>query len=145
MTAAAVADRDPYIMSRDPLASGRLTAQHFLILRRLGWLLHPELAAQIRHRKGLEIADVACGNAIWTLDMAVEYPLARFTGIDISPQQFPPQWTLPRNVTLELHDIFQPMPEKYVARFDIIHIRMIVAAVYVSSLDRRKIISFLIY
>ncbi|KIW82921.1 hypothetical protein Z517_02164 [Fonsecaea pedrosoi CBS 271.37] len=135
MAADTAAHRDPYIMSRDTVASGRLTAQHYLILRRLGWLLHPDIAARIRGLRGLEIADVACGNAIWSLEMAVNYPHARITGIDISPQQFPPQFTLPQNVALEIHDIFQPMPDRYVGRFDVVHVRLIMAAVYFQDKD----------
>ncbi|ETI26888.1 hypothetical protein G647_09987 [Cladophialophora carrionii CBS 160.54] len=122
-------------MSRDPLASGRLTAQHYLLLRRLGWLLHPEIAEQVKHRKTLEIADVACGNAIWAMDMALEYPQAHITGIDISPQQFPPRFTWPEKVTLEMQDIFQPMPERFIGRFDIVHCRLIMAAVYGQNKD----------
>ncbi|KAJ9606211.1 hypothetical protein H2200_009172 [Cladophialophora chaetospira] len=135
MAAAMKAHPDPYIMSRNTLASGRLTAQHYLLLRRLGWLLHPHIAAQVQHCRSLEIADVACGNAIWALDLAREFPQANFTGIDISPQQFPPHFTLPRNVNLDVHDIFQPMPERYIARFDIVHCRLIMAAVYGQNKD----------
>lgn len=134
-TSAGTPPRGPYLFSRDTLASGRLTAQHFLLLRRLGWLLNPEIANQVKGSTRLEIADVACGNAIWALDMAVEYPKAHITGIDICPQQFPPQSTWPRNVALEVHDIYQPMPEKYLARFDIVHVRLVMAAVHGQTKD----------
>ncbi len=135
MTATVRAYPDPYIMSRNTLASGRLTAQHYLILRRLGFLLHPEIATQIKLNRTLEVADVACGNGIWALEMAHVYPQAQITGIDISPQQFPPQFTWPRNLSLELHDIFLPMPEHYIARFDVVHCRLIMAAVYGQNKD----------
>ncbi|KIX00322.1 uncharacterized protein Z518_10461 [Rhinocladiella mackenziei CBS 650.93] len=121
---------DNYLFSRDSLATGRLTAQHFLILRRSGWHLHPDIAVKVHGRKKLTIADVACGNGIWALDMARDYPQAHFTGIDISPQQFPPKFTWPRNVTMETYDIFQPMPDRYIGRFDIVHVRFIMGAVY---------------
>ena len=89
----------------------------------------------ISHREGLEIADVACGNAVWTMDMAVAFPHARITGLDISPHQFPQQFTWPRNVSLELCNIFQPLPDHYVARFDVVHVRLIMAAVYFQNKD----------
>jgi 2-polyprenyl-3-methyl-5-hydroxy-6-metoxy-1,4-benzoquinol methylase len=135
MTMSTTASRDAYVMSRDTLASGRLTAQHFLLLRRLGWLLHPEIEAQMRVRKTFEVADVACGNGVWSLDMAQQFPQARITGIDISPQQFPVPSTWPANVSMELHDIFHPMPQRYVGRFDVVHVRLIMAAVYWQDKD----------
>lgn len=133
---------ESYMLSRDSHASTRLTAQHFLLLKKSGWLLHPNIAAKVRGRSELEIADVACGNGIWAMEIAHEYPQARITAIDISPLQFPPAYTCPENVSLENHDIFQPMPDKYVGRFDVVHVRLIVGAVY--SQDKAWVIENLL-
>ncbi|KAK5359257.1 hypothetical protein LTR20_001722 [Exophiala xenobiotica] len=129
-------EESKYQLSRDYLASGRLTAQHYLILRRSGWLLHPEIASAVSGRTDLAIADLACGNAIWALDMASEFPDATVVGIDISTQQFPTRASWPHNLCLETHDMFQAVPEKYVGRFDVVHIRLVLAAVYNHDKDR---------
>jgi hypothetical protein len=70
------------------------------------------------------------------MDMALEYPQAQITGIDISPQQFPPRFTWPDRVNLEIHDIFRPTPERYTGRFDIVHCRLIMGTVYGQNKDR---------
>jgi SAM-dependent methyltransferase len=129
------ADRDSYMMSRNNLASGRLTAQHYLIVRRLGWLIHPDIHEKVRNCDELEIMDVACGNAVWVMDMAQQYPRAHISGIDISCQQFPPQFTWPPNVRLEQHDMFAPFPERLVGRFDIVQVRLVMVAVYSQNKD----------
>ncbi len=73
---------------------------------------------------------------IWALDMASEFPNATVVGMDISTQQFPTEASWPHNLSLETHDMFQAVPEKYVGRFDIVHIRLVLAAVHNQGKDR---------
>ena len=63
--------------------------------------------------------------SVWPIDV-VENSLddTEVDGFDISGRFFPPFQWLPSKVKLHLHDIFEPFPEQFVGRFDMIHIRM---------------------
>ena len=61
--------------------------------------------------------------------MAGTYPAAQFTGFDISAAQFPPPEALPSNVTLKQRDIYAPVPAEDQAAFDIVHVRLLTAAI----------------
>lgn len=128
--------RDAYLLDRGGLASTRLMFQHYTLTRMQGWLLHPNVEASISDLEKPRIADLATGNAIWAYDVAERYPNAEVYGFDISAEQFPPKITWPSTVTLELGDLFDPVPEKYQQYFDVIHIRLIVAAIYTMDKDR---------
>ena len=77
-----------------------------------------------------QIADVATGNAGWLLEMAGEYPRTEYTGFDISSAQFPSREALPSNI-VGLHelDIYAPIPQQWVEKFDVVHVQLIVAGV----------------
>lgn len=122
--------KDNYLLDRGGLASTRLSLQHYAFKRYQGWLLHPDVRASIPDQKGLRIADLATGNAIWALEIAEEYPDAEVVGTDISDAQYPPRMAWPSNLKLELGNLFEPVPEKYQNYFDVVHVRIIVAAIY---------------
>jgi hypothetical protein len=63
-------------------------------------------------------------------------------GFDMSDQQFPPAWTLPKNLSLEVRSVLQPLPEKFAATFDIVHVRFLAGGL-VGKEDYMKVISFL--
>lgn len=43
--------------------------------------------------------------------------------MDISELQYPAKEYLPTNVSLELMDVFGDVPERWVEKFDIVHVR----------------------
>ncbi|ETI21491.1 hypothetical protein G647_07838 [Cladophialophora carrionii CBS 160.54] len=122
---------DNYILSRNFLSSARLTAQHSLFVLKNGFLLHPEIAKHIQHtstRTGsLEIADIAAGNRIVGLTLAHEHPRAKVVALDVSTEQYPPVWTRPENIDFGIWNFFDPLPEEFVGRFDVVHVRAICA------------------
>jgi hypothetical protein len=48
---------------------------------------------------------------------------AQIDGFDVSTAQFPPPAWLPANVALYLHDVFEPYPEEFRGKFDLVQIR----------------------
>ena len=77
----------------------------------------------------LKVADIACGTAIWLIDLAKEYPSAQLDGFDISDQQFPPKGWVPKNVSLSTLDILKPIPEDLKGKYDVVHVGLIVLVV----------------
>jgi SAM-dependent methyltransferase len=116
---------DTYLLQRGILASCRLTAQHHLITQRVGGLLYPAISNEIRSRKDLAIADVGCGNGIWAIEAAEEYPAAEVIGIDVSDAQFPAPWTCPENCSFHILDMMQPVHQDYKCCFDMINVRLL--------------------
>src|ERR1700761_2364707 len=116
---------DRYLLQRGAQESCRLTAQHHLITQRFGGLLHPALANEIKMRKDLAIADAGCGNGIWAIEVAEQYPTAEVAAIDVSNFQFPPQWTIPDNCSFHRLDLMQPIGEEYAHSFDLINVRLL--------------------
>ncbi|KAM0551162.1 hypothetical protein ACHAPJ_008504 [Fusarium lateritium] len=115
-------------------ASLRLTQQHFLCTQLFGWLLHPRITAlwhvqQPQERK--RIVDVACGNAIWTMEVANSTigVNADVIGLDIKSDLFPEEDWTPPNVKLGLWNIFEPPPKEYEESFDVVNIRLVFGAV----------------
>lgn len=47
-------------------------------------------------------------------------------GFDISADQFPDKGWLPKNVTLNTLDSLAPLPEHLVAKYDVVHIGLVV-------------------
>ncbi|KAK5202914.1 hypothetical protein LTR41_011360 [Exophiala xenobiotica] len=90
---------------------------------RVGGLLLPQLEPTAQ-KPDAKIADVATGNAIWGAYAAVEYPNAQVIGLDISDQQFPPAWTLPKNLSLDICNILRPLPQNLMGYFDIVNVRL---------------------
>lgn len=114
---------DTYSLQCGIVASCRLTAQHHLITQRIGGLIYPAISNEIRSRKDLAIADVGCGNGIWAIEAAEEYPLAEVIGIDISDAQFP--WTCPENCCFHVLDMMRPVDQDYKGCFDLINVRLL--------------------
>jgi hypothetical protein len=56
-------------------------------------------------------------------------PGSKGFGFDVSLAQFPSLGTVPQNVTFDLLNINSPIPDKYHEKFDIVHVRLLVAAV----------------
>ncbi|KAI9468969.1 MAG: S-adenosyl-L-methionine-dependent methyltransferase [Benjaminiella poitrasii] len=71
---------------------------------------------------GCEILDIGCGAGFWTSDMASQYPISYFTGIDIDKNSLPTS-SLSKNVFYQRIDLIElPLPYED-ATFDYIYIR----------------------
>lgn len=134
--------QDEYALQRDIMASARLTTQHYVMQSRIGWLLHPDIKAAVGSNVEVNVADVACGNGIWSIEFAAEYSQAQIIGFDISTDLFPPSWTLPNNIRFEKQDICDPIPEQYRNHFDIIHLSLIIGGIY--NKDKNMVIQHLV-
>ncbi|KAK5077133.1 NAD(+) salvage pathway protein [Lithohypha guttulata] len=117
-----------YKLNRDGRESLRLTAQHYCLVARQGFLLHPTLAESIRNISQPRIADVATGNGVWAAEVAREYPHASVLGLDVSDAQYSPKWTWGRNSGFDLYDLLQDVPAHLQGQFDVVHVRLILAA-----------------
>lgn len=106
----------------------RLAAQHHMLQSRQGWMIHPKIAKALADLPHPRIADVATGTGIWACEVAQTMPNAEVVGLDISDQQFGPQWTLPSNLSLGLYDLLEDVPSDLVGTFDFVHVRLLLCA-----------------
>ncbi|KAJ9657141.1 hypothetical protein H2198_004499 [Neophaeococcomyces mojaviensis] len=120
--------QDTYLLTRNTNESLRLTAQHYFLTQRQGWLIHPRIQEALKDIPNQQIADLATGTGIWALEVASLLPNAHVTGLDISSAQFPPDWSRPKNVTFGLLDLLEEVPESYRSRFDFVHVRLLLSA-----------------
>ena len=76
----------------------------------------------------LQILDFATGNGVWALDLASRLSSSmrkvQITCLDISEEQAPPPMIVPGNVTFGTHDVFDDVPEEYLGKFDLVHVRL---------------------
>lgn len=81
------------------------------------------------------VADVATGTAIWPIQVARHLPTsASLCGFDISLSQVPPRAWLPPNLELREWDIFTPLPEDCRAKYDVVHVRLLLLVLTPSTL-----------
>ncbi|KAI0131210.1 hypothetical protein F4814DRAFT_445352 [Daldinia grandis] len=111
--------------SQRHVAYGRLDDQFDIVTENIGYLLHPSVVAALPENP--RIADIATVTGRFLLRVRELYPNATLEGLDISPALFPPKSRLSSNVALTLLDIKQPVPEELHSKFDVVHVRMIVA------------------
>lgn len=116
---------DNYIMSRDTSEAERLNLQHQYMMSCQGYYLHPDIKLPAT---GARIADVCTGTTIFLREVASAYPVAECHGFDISDKMFPAPADLPENIDLHIADIKQPFESRWLGYFDVVHIRLIEAA-----------------
>ncbi len=66
---------------------------------------------------------------IWLTDFSKELPLAQLHGFDEIADGFPPREWLPENVRLEQLNVFRPIPETLLGRYDIVHVRFFILVI----------------
>ncbi|KAM0720820.1 hypothetical protein Q7P37_003105 [Cladosporium fusiforme] len=121
---------EKYNLNRDLVASMRLNYQHYLWQDAFGYNLHPRIAADIKDKKDLVVADIATGTGIWLHDIARVLPsTTKFEGLDIDLAQCPPAGWTPPNVSYKQCDALAPAPDNMLARYDVIHLRHFVTVV----------------
>lgn len=116
---------DNYIISRNANEAARLDVQHQCILSCQGYYLHPSIPCP---PAGAQIADLCTGTAIWLREVASANPGVECHGFDISDTMFPSQELLPPDVHLHLADVKEPFESRWLGYFDIVHLRLIQAA-----------------
>ena len=130
-----LADGHGYMLDRGYAPASRLNYQFFLWKDSLGFNIHPSVPIP---GPNTHIADVATGTAIWLMDVARDLPTAQLDGFDISLTQAPPKEWLPPNVGLRTWNIFDDVPTDLLARYDIVHVRLLILVV--ENSDPRPII-----
>lgn len=123
-----------YHTGADLAASGRFSLQHLLYKSMFGWLLYPAISAGWKAEKPptrKRIADVACGNGIWGVEMAISGIADDLEVICLEAHDnfFPAKQEWPDNVKFEVWDVNEPPPKHYERYFDVVNIRLVIAAV----------------
>ncbi|OQD87727.1 hypothetical protein PENANT_c005G05526 [Penicillium antarcticum] len=119
--------RDKYVFGRDKKESERLDAQHSLLSKVTGnILIHPSIP-----KDGIfSVADVGTGTGIWLKDVSKGLNKTNtncyYHGFDISADQFPDDTG---NLKFSAQDITLPFPEEHWNRYDLVHVRLLVAAI----------------
>ncbi|KAI0153220.1 S-adenosyl-L-methionine-dependent methyltransferase [Xylariaceae sp. FL1272] len=111
-------------MTRLPSETFRLNQQFDLMTTSMGYILHPSVKLPPTPR----IADMGTGTARFIIRLHPELPNAVFEGFDISDELFPPRDSLPSGVTLSTLDLKKPFPEHMHGQYDLVHLRLLVAA-----------------
>ncbi len=66
----------------------------------------------------------------WLIELAKKSPSEwQFHGVDISKLQFPADEYLPKNISLETMNVFGDIPDDFIEKFDVVHIRTFAVAV----------------
>ncbi|KAK0509982.1 hypothetical protein JMJ35_007376 [Cladonia borealis] len=121
------AKEESYVFDRNHAATSRLNYQYYLWQNAAGFYLHPDIP---QLQPNAQVADVATGSGMWLLDLASSLPpTTRLTGLDISLAQCPPRAWLPHNVQLFSWDFFTEVPVDLVAKFDVVHIRLVAVTI----------------
>ncbi|KAI1819537.1 S-adenosyl-L-methionine-dependent methyltransferase [Xylaria intraflava] len=112
-----------YLFTRDYIDNNRINLQHYQWIELFGYHLHPRIPVADAN---LRIADVGTGTGVWITDLSTRLPsTASLDGFDISLKATPPVEWLPPNVTFQLWDIKQAVPETLVGKYDVVHIRLL--------------------
>ena len=118
----------PYSLPRTSAESSLLELQHSIYVATTGYLLRPSIAHTLPSIAA--IADVGTGTGIWLRDLAAQqaasHPDWTYTGFDISSAQFPPPDDKPSVCSLNILDILDRIPKHWRARFDVVHLRLLI-------------------
>ncbi|KAJ8132750.1 hypothetical protein O1611_g874 [Lasiodiplodia mahajangana] len=112
----------------------QMTRNSSEVKRNIGYILHPSVAASLPANP--RIADIGTGTGRFLLRLHPSYPSAVLDGSDISAALYPPQDTLPSNVSLTVLDAKQPLPEDLHGQYDLVHVRLLVAAMLPDDWDK---------
>ncbi|KAJ6119067.1 hypothetical protein N7471_013018 [Penicillium samsonianum] len=129
--------QDKYVFGRNKKESERLDAQHNVLSKVTEKLLiHPSIPTE----GVLSVADVGTGTGIWLKDVSKVLEKTNtnsyYHGFDISADQFPEN---PGNFKFSVQDITLPFPKEHWNRYDVVHVRLLVAAL--EETDYRTAIS----
>ncbi|KAL1966950.1 hypothetical protein VTN77DRAFT_3694 [Rasamsonia byssochlamydoides] len=125
-------NQEIYLLQRDKVESARLNEQHkFLVKLCGGNAIHESIPKD----QLFSIADVATGTGVWLADvknqLEEKYPSDTpryYHGFDISDAQFPAEGDR-GSIKYSVHDCLQPFPAEHHGRYDLVHVRLLVAAI----------------
>jgi SAM-dependent methyltransferase len=92
--------------------------------RNIGYLLHPSVASSLPGNA--VVADVGTGTGVFLEQVQVQFPTVTLHGYDISPALFRQPET--PGVVLSVLDAKQPVPDNLRGAYDLVHVRMLGAA-----------------
>lgn len=107
--------------------------QHWIWLYTLGYNLHPTI--DLPKDKAIRVADVACCNGAWVLDVHREYPNATIDGFDLTSAHFPAAGWMPSNINFHAWDAFTEVPDESVGVFDVVHVRALYSAIINNNVE----------
>jgi len=81
---------------------------------------------------------VACGTALWLIDVSREFPHCQLEGLEIDLTQAPHPGWLPSNVNLRHWDLLTDVPTGLEGKYDLVHVRLLV--LILSGLDPMPVI-----
>ncbi|TGJ84544.1 hypothetical protein E0Z10_g4250 [Xylaria hypoxylon] len=92
-------------------------------------LLPSHITNQLAETPSPRVCDIATGTAIWLKDLAETLPAsAELVGLDFDVSKFPEPEALPSNIRLGFVDAYEPFPEEFQNRFDVVHLRHFILA-----------------
>ncbi|KAI0809925.1 S-adenosyl-L-methionine-dependent methyltransferase [Xylaria sp. FL0064] len=110
--------------------SGRLDFQHrFFDDVMNNELLPLHITRQLAEKSSPRICDIATGTGIWLKELAKVLPAsAELVGLDFDVSKFPEPETLPSNIKMSFGNAYEPFPDEFRGRFDVVHLRHFVLA-----------------
>ncbi|RIA87701.1 S-adenosyl-L-methionine-dependent methyltransferase [Glomus cerebriforme] len=113
-----------YFLPNDEEENDRLHLQHFMW--RYVWQSNYSAPVDdLLKKSGVKVLDMGCGAGSWLFELATEFSLASFTGVDISPVI--PLTIKPKNVNFIQGNILDGLPFED-NTFDFVHQRLLVGA-----------------
>ncbi|KAI0433477.1 hypothetical protein F5Y09DRAFT_299026 [Xylaria sp. FL1042] len=142
MTTVDSTSSDGYSLGRDYAAASRLNLQHFMYKDAQGFLLHPVIQTELRHKQDsrqtgseevLHVADLATGTGIWLFDLLKSPEVngldIQYHGFDISRALFPHNSWLPKNIILSTSNLLEEPPQAFHGQFDVVHLRLVLSLI----------------
>ncbi|KAK4500334.1 hypothetical protein PRZ48_008523 [Zasmidium cellare] len=104
-----------------------LALQQYIWREALSFNIHPSVPTL---SPTASVADVAGGTALWLVEVGRELgPSSDLHAFDVNLQQAPPKQWLPDNLALHEWNFFEDVPEEFVGKFDLVHVRLITVAI----------------
>ncbi|KAL4925544.1 class I SAM-dependent methyltransferase [Aspergillus undulatus] len=122
--------QDKYVLGRHKKESERLNLQHNLLSKiTSNFLIHPSIPTG----DIISVADVATGTGVWldevsqVLDNNKNSQQHYYHGFDISSAQFPEELPM-TDLHFSVQDITSPFPQEHLNKYDLVHVRLLIAA-----------------
>ncbi|KAI1825061.1 S-adenosyl-L-methionine-dependent methyltransferase [Xylaria intraflava] len=105
----------------------RLNGQFDLLTSNIGYLIHPRVAAALPPNPRIADIGTGTGRFLQCVQESGAFPNATLDGYDISASMYPQP--VPETMNLQVLDMKEPVPEELHGVYDLVHARMLVAAV----------------